>query len=277
MRNRLKRTLLLGAVLQLLLSALALELTFFDVGQGLSVLISSPTGQKVLYDAGPEDANVAALLACEGVEQLNLLIASHGHADHIGGVPDVLANIGAFYYIDNGLPHTTETYKHVMSSARTSRAALLEPQRRGIFLGEVHLSVIPPPGDEGLGHNNNSIGLRIEYGEFAALLPGDAEPELWGWWLRQHADLLGSVQVMQASHHGSRVGDTPEALALLAPEVVIVSAGQRNVYEHPHAEAVAAYEAVGARVYGTNEYGTIKVRVEPDGSYSLGSPAPCAP
>lgn len=263
------RALLWAALLGVASFAAALELTFLDVGQGLSVLIRSPSGQVVLYDAGPRSAEVARRLQALGVDRIDLVVASHAHSDHIGGMAEVLRTFRPPNYLDNGLPHTTATYERTMRAAIDVDVALLAPDRRRIGLGEATLHVVPPPGDEGMGHNANSVGLVVSYGSFRATLAGDAEPAQWAWWRSRHADLLSDVDVHGAAHHGSRNGDTRQALARLAPDVVVVSAGRANRYGHPHPEALGRYRGVGAEVYRTDLHGRVTVRVRPDGSYAV--------
>ena len=249
--------------------ALALELVFLDVGQGSSVLIRSPEGHTVLYDAGDNAANTLAQLHELDVARLDLIIASHAHADHIGGMSDVLDALPPTFYIDNGVPHTTVTYERTLESLEASGARLLEPTRRTIGLGNATLTIVPPPRDPNLGHNNNSIGVLIAYHDFRAFLPGDAEPDLWNHWLTHHPDLIQPVQVHLASHHGSRNGDTPEALARLTPTVIVIQTGTNNPYDHPHDEALALYHQIGATVLRNDHHGRISVRVEPDSSYRI--------
>ncbi|MDZ7802154.1 MAG: MBL fold metallo-hydrolase [Trueperaceae bacterium] len=266
---RAARALLLGALLSVLSLAAALELTFLDVGQGLSVLIRSPSGQVVLYDAGPASADVAQRLQALGVDRIDLLIASHAHSDHIGGMADVLRTFRPPNYLDNGLPHTTATFERTLQAAIDVDVALLSPERRRIGLGEATLHVVPPPGDEGMGHNANSVGLVVSYGTFRATLVGDAEPAQWAWWGSRHGDLLSDVDVHGAAHHGSRNGDTRQALARLTPAVVVISSGRDNRYGHPHAEALRRYRGVGAEVYRTDLHGRVTVQVRPDGTYTV--------
>jgi beta-lactamase superfamily II metal-dependent hydrolase len=269
---------LVAILVALLLSlAWALELVFLDVGQGDAVLIRSPSGQVALYDAGEREANVLGLLRALGVEHIDLVIASHAHADHIGGMAEVILHYRPRFYMDNGVPHTTLTYERTLDAVLEVGAQLLEPTARRITLGEVVLYVVPPPGIEAWGQNDNSVGILIEYGEFRAFLPGDAEPRQWRWWLEHHPELLVSVQIHRASHHGSRNGDIPEALALLSPDIVIVSAGAGNRYGHPHAEALALYAEVSAEVYRTDLHGHITVIAEQDGSYRIGTQRAVAP
>lgn len=262
---------LIAALLWLLSLTLALELVIFDVGQGDAVLIRAPDGRAVLYDAGEKEADVVSLLEAFGVSSLELVVASHAHADHIGGMAAVLRRFQPRFYLDNGLVHPTLTYERTLEAVAEVGATLLEPTRRQITLGEVLLEVVPPPGIAEWGQNDNSIGLRISYGAFSAFLPGDAEPAQWGYWLEHYPELLLPVTVHRASHHGSRNGDTEASLAALSPEVIIISAGAGNRYGHPHAEALARYRQVGARIYRTDQHGHIIVRARADGSYQITS------
>jgi competence protein ComEC len=241
-----------------------------DVGQGTAVLLQAPTGQTVLVDAGPGARVVDGLRGLE-LEALDLFIASHNHADHIGGAPAVLRAFPVAYFMDNGIVHTTATYERLLEALEERDVPLLEPERRSIGMGDGTLEILPPPGDPALGHNDNSVGVVVEWGAFRATLPGDAEPRLWAFWLEGFPELLGPVQVHLASHHGSRNGDIPEALASLRPQLVIVSAGRGNRYGHPHAEALELYHAVGARVLTTAECGTITVGAVLDGTFSVAS------
>ena len=109
--------------------------------------------------------------------------------------------------------------------------------------------------------------MLIAYGNFRAFLVGDAEPELWAHWIRTHPDLIQRVHVQLASHHGSRNGDTDAALARLAPNMVVVQVGEPNDYGHPHQEATARYEAIGATVLRTDHHGRVTVQVDTEGGY----------
>jgi competence protein ComEC len=88
----------------------SLEVHFIDVGQGDSILIRSPSGQNVLVDGGRRDDNALAYLQSVGVASLDLVIASHADADHIGGLEEVVRYYRPRFFMDNGIPHTTQTY-----------------------------------------------------------------------------------------------------------------------------------------------------------------------
>lgn len=267
---------LLVVVLLLLLSAdlrtqqPPLRIHFFDVGQGDAVLIQSPAGQNVLYDGGDSPSKILARLAAVGVSRIDLVVASHNHADHIGGLADVITQFRPRFYLDNGVPATTLTYRRVLAAVQTAGTQLLEPSRRRIVLGEnASLDVLPPPGIPGWDQNDNAVGLVLAFGAFRLSLAGDAERREWMWWIQNHPDLVGRVQVHKASHHGSNNGDIAAALSALAPEVVIISVGQNNTYGHPHPEALRLYTEQRSAILRTDVHGTVVVEAEPTGQYHV--------
>lgn len=246
-----------------------LRVHFFDVGQGDAVLIQSPSGQNVVYDAGPSRTRMVEHLESVGVTRVDLVIASHNHADHIGGLAAVLRRYQPRFYLDNGVPATTQTYQRVLGAVEAADSELLEPTARRVALGEVTLQVVPPPGGLGSDQNNNSVGLIVEYGRFRLSLGGDAEQAQWGWWHTQYPDTFQAVDVHKASHHGSGNGDSAAAMARLSPDVVIISAGRGNSYGHPTAAALGLYADQGSTVYRTDRQGTILLEVESSGRYMV--------
>ena len=235
---------LIGLFIALLLAcaspALAqttLRVHFIDVGQGDAVLIQSPSGQNAVYDAGPSRDRVVEYLEAAGITSVGVVLASHNHADHLGGLPEVLRRYRPRFYLDNGVPATTQIYQRVLRAAKTAGSELLEPTARRITLGEVTLQVVPPPGRLG-DQNNNSVGLIVEYGSFRLSLWGDAEQEQWAWWGTQYPGTFQAVDVHKASHHGSSNGDSAAAVARLSPDVVVISAGRNNSYGHPTTAAL---------------------------------------
>ncbi|MEX2540701.1 MAG: MBL fold metallo-hydrolase [Trueperaceae bacterium] len=262
-----------------LAAAYALELHFIDVGQGDAVLIRSSSGQNTLYDGGRSAGRVLAYLRSAAVESLDLVIASHADADHIGGLIDVIEAYRPRYFMDNGIPHTTATYRRLLAAVAAAGTLYLEASGRTIAMGDVTLQVLPPPGDPALGQNDNSIGLIIEYGVFRAALTGDATPAQFEWWARHSPQLMAPVAVYKASHHGSRNGDTRSSVGAFRPEAVIISVGADNGYGHPAEEASLLYQSVAARVFRTDLQGSVLVHVEEaGGSYRVeadrGDPVP---
>ena len=249
--------------------AQGLELVFLDVGQGDAVLIRSPSGQNVLYDGGRRDEEVLELLQEMGVQKLDLVIASHPDADHIGGLEAVVRHYKPRFFMDNGVPHTTQTYQGLLQALGEAESQVLEPTGQRLGLGEASLQILPPPANPSFDNNNRSVGLVLSYGDFRAALTGDAEAEAFSWWVENTPNLLQPVKVYKSAHHGSENGDTPLSMDRFSPEVVIISVGRDNPYGHPSERALRLYDAVGAEVYRTDLQGTVTVRAEPDGSYTV--------
>ena len=260
-----------------------LRVHFIDVGQGDAVLIQSPSGQNVLYDGGEDPVRVRDYLVAQGISEVGLVIASHNHADHIGGLAEVLRAFRPQFYMDNGIPATTLTYARVLEAVAAAGSQLLEPTTRRITLGDVSLLIVPPPGLPAWDQNDNSIGVVVEYGTFRLSLAGDAEPREWAWWNVHNREWMTPVHVHKASHHGSINGDTAAGLSSLSPKVVIVSAGLGNSYGHPDAEALRLYADAGATVYRTDTNGTVVVEAQASGTYTVrvergeGAQPPTAP
>ena len=243
----------------------AIQITFLDVGQGDAVLIRTPEGSTALIDAGPDELPNG--LSNFDIEQVDLLIASHPHADHIGGMVSVMNTYPVRFYMDSGDTHTTVTYRELIQTLqqRTSITYLIaEP--RTIQLGGAEIQVLPllPAGSTDL--NNRSVGLVVRYGSFVAFLSGDSEIEELTHWVEQQ--VVPDVTVLKAPHHGSSDAFTTEFLDQAKPEVVVISVGA-NRYGHPHAEAVQAYEAVSETLLTTRDNGQITILGYADGRYEI--------
>ncbi len=254
-----------------------LELHFIDVGQGDSILIRSPSGQSVLYDGGRSQDVPLEYLRRIGVKSLDLVVASHADADHIGGLSATIRAYHPRFFMDNELPHTTQTYEDLLLAVQEAGSQVIAPTARRIGLGDAALQVIPPPGDEGLDSNNNSVGLVVSYGEFRAALTGDAEAPEFGWWQANVPGLLSDVDVYKSAHHGSENGDSAASMAVWQPETIVISVGEGNTYGHPEPETLALYEGAGAEVYRTDQSGTVVVTATADGRYTVNAEPSSAP
>lgn len=254
-----------------------LRITYLDVGQGDATLILTPEGRRILIDAGSAGSQVAQFLVQQGIDTLDLVIASHNHADHIGGVPDVFAATVVRMYMDNGLPHTTATYRRVLFAAEIEPGLqYLEPTERTIRSGSVALRILPPPGLEA-SQNNNSVGVLVEYGSFRALFTGDSEHRQIAHWLSEGK--VARVTLLKAAHHGAWNGATLDWIKATSPQVVVISVGGRNSYGHPSPAIVQAWLAASARVYRTDVDGSVLITAGSDGKFTVqtSSPGPRPP
>jgi competence protein ComEC len=221
-------------------------------------------------DAGP-DATTARALAALRVVRIELVVASHNHADHIGGIPNVVGTIPVRFYMDNGVPSRAASYRASAAALRrSSRTVQIRPVARTFMLGSARIHVLAPPAEiDGDPQNNHSIGLIVEQGAFRMLLTGDSEVEELNYWM--DAGLLPRASVLKAAHHGSRNGVTPRLLATVRPAAVVISSGAGNEYGHPHASALRYYATGGRRVWRTDTQGTVTIHVSPNGAFQITS------
>jgi competence protein ComEC len=241
------------------------EITFLDVGQGDAVVVRAPEGQTAMIDAGRGEP-LRSLMRM-GVDRIDLLVATHPHADHIGGLGDVLTARPVRFFMDNGRPHTTDTYLRLMATLeRLSDVAYLEATPRTVTLGSVELEVLPLPTAE-LDHNDRSVGLVLRFGAFSALLSGDSERTELEYWT--DAGVVPDVTLLKAPHHGAANGFTAGFLERARPEVVVVSVGADNPYLHPRPEALTAYGAFADEIYRTDLDGHVTVLGYADGSWDV--------
>ena len=243
----------------------SVEITFLDVGQADAVLIRDSSGRTALIDAGR--AAPLPRLRERGVEAIDLLVATHPHADHIGGMEDLIEALPVRFYMDNGDPHTTATYARLMDAlVRRPSITYLEATPRSVGLGETRIEVLPLPAAGSTDLNDRSVGLVVRLGSFLALLTGDSETGELEHFLR--AGVADDVALLKAPHHGSSNGVTAEFLEATRPEVVVVSVGE-NAYGHPSPVAMAAYGRVARSVYRTDVHGDVTVVGYADGSFEV--------
>ena len=264
MAARLLTTLVIGWTLCLVTRQLAvqqLEIRFLNVGQGDAAIIQEG-GHTAVIDAGPT-TGIGAYLKSLHVDTVDLVVASHPHADHIGGMPELLGTAVVRFYMDNGVPHTTAIYRQTMTAVRASGAQYLNATNRTITLGAARLHVLAPPPSATI--NNGSVGILIEYGQFRALFIGDSEQEELGYWLASGA--IPRVNVLKVAHHGSPNGTSASWVAATQPQAAVISVGAGNSYGHPSPFVIAAWQNAGARVYRTDQGGSVLVIANDDGSF----------
>jgi competence protein ComEC len=254
----------------------ALELHFLDVGQGDAVAIRTPADRWLLIDAGPRgrdyDAGARRVLPffhAHRVDRLEALILTHPDADHIGGAPAVLRGMSVGAVIDPGLAVGKDLYAELLAEVE-ARGVAWRTARSGhaLTLDAVELTFFwPDPGflDRGGEANEISAVIRVRFGEFEALLTGDASSEVERRLVARHGEQLRS-EVLKAGHHGSSTSTSAELLAAVAPELVVITVGRRNRYGHPAPDVVRRIAATGIEIARTDRDGTVSVRVAPGGA-----------
>lgn len=240
-----------------------LSVTFFDVGQGDSILIEGPTGVQVLVDAGPDSSAVRELGKRIPFfdRTLDAIVATHPDADHIGGMADILERYEVGHIIEPGIGNTTKVWEVFADAAEAETGASHTVARAGQWLdlgGGAYADILFPDRDVSKVKDTNagSIIMRVVYGDMSVMLTGDApskvEQELF---LKLGYGL--DSDVLKAGHHGSKTSSLPDFVESVSPEYVVFSRGCENRYGHPAPSVVAYYKKLGVQARDTCEEGSI--------------------
>ncbi len=238
------------------ISLATLTVHFIDIGQGDSILVDF-ADIEVLIDGGERSPGVVSYIDDYVDGPLEVVVATHPHADHIGGLIDVLTAFEVQEIWLNGDTSTSKTYSQFMSAVDSEGAQVYEARKGDtIEVGDLVFDVLHPV-NLGDTTNNNSIVLSLSYGEIDFLFTGDAEQQAESSMLR--TGIVPDVEILKVGHHGSRTASSQAFLAAVQPDVAIYMAGLGNQYGHPHAETIGSLEEIGAEIYGTAVHGTIIV------------------
>jgi competence protein ComEC len=250
-----------------------LEIHHIDVGQADSTLLVTPEGETILVDTGDWQSNGAQVLSyldTLGIERIDHLVATHPHADHIGGHAAVIEQfeengegVGRIY--DSGQPHDTQTYENYLDAvdAYDHELLLVEAGDELPLSSEgVEAFVLnPPAGDAGDGFHDNSIALAVDFGDVRYLLTGDAEQTAERRLLEEWAAEL-DADIYQAGHHGSSTSSTEAFVDAVDPEVAVISSGYDSQFGHPHDEVLTRFGAHDIETYWTGVHGTVVVTTD---------------
>ena len=235
-----------------------LSLVVLDVGQGDSLLLCSE-GKWALVDAGTPESAPVVLKALKdyGVSSLELAVATHPHADHIGGMAAVLDACppGEFWMPD--AVHTSAAYENMLDAVERSGADAVLAQTGDTFaLGSARITVLSPGGDAPYAGslNNMSLVLLCEGGGVRLLLTGDAELPVEQALLQNG---LPQADVLKAGHHGSSTSSSRAFLQAVRPRYAVISCAAGNSYGHPHRETLEAFADMGVQVLRTDTQGSI--------------------
>lgn len=240
-----------------------LAVSMLDVGQGDAILIESPTGTQVLIDGG-KDRSVLRRLGSEMSlfdRSLDLVIATHPDADHIGGLPGVFDRYRVAYFMDGTVAGETAQARALDAAVEGEEGLERLEAVRGMRFDLGHgayLDILYPDRDApGLETNASSIVARLSYGATSFMLTGDAPSGIEEWLVALDGEALQST-VLKAGHHGSKTSTSEAWLVAVDPEFVAISAGEGNSYGHPAPEVVERAQASGARIVSTMEEGTLE-------------------
>ncbi|MDD3070223.1 MAG: lamin tail domain-containing protein [Methanoculleus horonobensis] len=236
---------------------------FIDVGQGDSILIEF-RDKTMLIDAGERGMGerVIAYLEERNVEKLDVVVATHAHSDHIGGLADVISAYPVGRLVDAAQPHPTATYENLLALVEDKGIPYTAAERGQTIALDPDLEIlILNPTPQPLGDiNEDCVVLKMTYGEIAYLFTGDAGTPAEESMAAAGLDL--NADVLKVGHHASREASSAEFLSAVSPAISVIEVGEGNSYGHPHEEAVARLEATGSRIYRTDLDGTVIVATD---------------
>ncbi len=243
----------------------SLEVNFLDIGQGDSILIKTPFGQNILIDGGPDNLIIRRL--AENLpfweRTIDLMILTHPHDDHVGGLIEVLKRYRVKKILYTGVNHTSSSYLAWLSEIKEKKVPLVIVDRpQAINLGpNCYLQILFPQknlsGQTVENLNNTSIIARLIYKEVKFLFTGDAEQEEENELLSTDADL--SAQILKVGHHGSHTSSGERFLAAVRPQIAVIQVGAGNQFKFPSYRILKRLKKMGVKVYRTDWNGTIKI------------------
>ncbi len=225
-------------MLTLTINAADLRVTAIDVGQGDSICVETPGGKTVLIDAGDTFAGskVVNFLKSRKVENIQLMVLTHQHQDHYGGMPAVINAYTVNNFWDNNFYKSTTQSLASLKTLISDRKIAAENIIAGksVDIGSAHFTVLAPSVADTTNANNNSIIIRITYGARSFLLMGDAEIEE-----RKTVSNWMTCDVLKVSHHGSANGTDKQFINTIKPVAAVISYGANNIYGHPDSSVLS--------------------------------------
>ena len=239
----------------------SLKVYFLDVGQGDAIFVETPGKRQLLIDGGRNKKVVSLLgrIMPFGDKSIDVVIATHPDADHIGGLPEVFNRYDVSMFMEAGVEsdNTLDDELHQQASSTLARRGQV------INFGDgARLIILFPNQDVSNWETNRaSIVAKLVYGDKSFLLTGDSPIDIENVLVRlDRSDL--DVDVLKVGHHGSRTSTSLPFAEATSPEFTVVSAGKGNSYGHPHKEVIDILNKVGTRILNTAEHGTIKFETD---------------
>jgi len=242
-----------------------LTVHFMDVGQGDAELLQF-NGKNVLIDGSTRDmgSRVECYLKEQGISSFNLLIATHPHEDHVGGLLTVLNDFQVGQVLDSGQEHTSQTFENYLNLIDRKNIPFAVAERgQTIDLDPaLDIEVISPPTahfiDDAL--NQNSVVFKVTYENVSFLFMGDAGTEAENSLLSSGYNL--NSDILKVGHHGSSSGSSLTFLNAVTPAASIIEVGTGNDYGHPTQKTLNALSSTGSKVYRTDLDGNIVVTTD---------------
>ncbi|PKM78565.1 MAG: MBL fold metallo-hydrolase [Firmicutes bacterium HGW-Firmicutes-15] len=235
-----------------------LKVHFIDVGQGDAILIQTPDGQNMLVDAGENDYGdvVVNYLISQGVKDLDIVLGTHPHSDHIGGLDTVIKYFPIKYIYMPKATNNTDSFRDVLNAVK-NKGLKISTAKAGVVLplDGVNCRFVAPVKDSYEELNNYSGVIRLDYGSQSFLLTGDAGTESEAQMLSSGVNIKSTV--LKVGHHGSYSSSSSRFLKAAAPQYAVIMAGKDNQYEHPHAQTLTRLTNAGINIYRSDQDGTI--------------------
>ncbi len=260
------------ALLILALSSIAassenLTAHFIDVGQGDSELIQF-AGKNILIDGGEQEmgGQVESYLRNHGVTSLDLMVATHPHDDHIGGLITILKDFPIKQVLDSGQSHTTQTFSTYLNLIDQKNIPF-ETAQRGQTIDldpAIEIEVLSPSStlfQDDL--NQNSIVLKVTYHNVSFLFMGDAGTQAESSLLSSGYNL--DADILKVGHHGSSSASSTAFLSTVTPAISVIEVGSGNDYGHPTQKTLSALQNVGSKIYRTDTNGDITITTDGEG------------
>lgn len=241
------------------------KIHFIDVGQGDAIYIELPNNVDILIDAGDVGYGdtVVNYLKSRNVDDIEILIATHPHADHIGGLPAVFAAYDVELVVDSGVDHTTQAFTRYDSGVKAEGGTYQKAANQSWTFGNCKFEVLGPTTTHS-DLNNASVITKLTCPGASFIFTGDAEADGEGAILHKNLD----AHILKVGHHGSRTSTSDAFLARVSPEVAVIMVGTDNRYGHPHSETLTKLGAAGVTIYRTDLHGNVVISLTNKG-YSV--------
>ena len=231
-----------------------LKIYFIDVGQADSILIAN-NNKYMLIDAGNNEdgPKLVSYFKNMGIEKFEYVIGTHAHEDHIGGLDDIINNfeISNFYMPD--AVTTTKTFEDVIEALENKNLAFKVPEiDKNIKFEDSSINILYSGTDQ-TNLNDTSIIIKLYYGNTSYLFMGDAPSSVE----REIIDKDIKSDVLKVGHHGSKYSTSAIFLSKVKPKFAVISVGKNNIYNHPQDITLNKLQKIGAKIYRTDEDGTI--------------------
>lgn len=242
-----------------------LKVTFLDIGEGDAIYIETPTKERVLIDTGNPATGyrVIDFLKEKGVESLDAIFITHPHADHMGGVFQILSSLDVKVLYDNGQSISEkpdcDIYRWYVETVRDKNYKAVAAGDVFQF-GNMKIHVIWPKSPVSSDWNVNSLVLKVIYGKVAFLLMGDANRIVEDALLEERVDL--KAEVLKVGHHGALDATSEKFLNAVSPEFAIISINEKNARGYPHRDVLKRLTELKVKTLTTFSQGNLTFLID---------------